>query len=450
MDQHPIPQDVTGFQFKLIGNMTVKQFAYIAVGVVTAVVLYYLPLNTAWWIIFKVFFIPISGATGVIIAFVPIEGRPIDVMAGNFSKAIFAPNQYVYHKVGRKFSFSSISYAKVSTPESETKAKKPVVSQAQKMENIKQKQLQALLFNNQSRPQTTLDKKEMAFIHNFAPPPPVVTPATTTKAVHPLLQQKPMPTPLPKIAPMKAPTAPPPAIDQPSAQTSTDALTKQEATLVQQLQTAQKEEQTTHLPAVHQKVVSLEQQVANIHAQKQKLEQELAQLKNQLAIQQGKPPVPVQVATPPLAVPTATVVQQPAQVVQTAAAPAPITAPGQPQVVRNVPPAQTKKADLPRVSDTPNVVVGIVKDSRGNVLPNILVEVKDKDGNPVRAFKTNPLGQFASATPLNPGTYTIELEDPKKQHSFDVLQIITNNQILMPIEVISHDARETLRQQLFT
>ena len=123
----------------------------------------------------------------------------------------------------------------------------------------------------------------------------------------------------------------------------------------------------------------------------------------------------------------------------------------QPQVqrVHNIPKEMVKSVGLPHVSDTPNVIVGIVKDSRGNVLSGMLVEVKDKDNNPVRAFKTNQLGQFASATPLAPGTYTIELEDPKKQHTFDIIQIVADNQVLLPIEIISHDEREALRKQLF-
>lgn len=178
------------------------------------------------------------------------------------------------------------------------------------------------------------------------------------------------------------------------------------------------------------KVTMLSQQINEIHAQKQQLEQELSHLKNQLATHKAEPGLS----------PTPT--------------PAPLqTQPGQPlqdpQHVRTIPQNVTQKVGLPHVSDSPNVVVGIVKDPRGNILPNILVEIKDKDNNPVRAFKTNQLGQFASATPLSPGTYTMELDDPKKQHRFDVIQVISNNTVLLPIEVISHDAREELRKQLF-
>ena len=69
----------------------------------------------------------------------------------------------------------------------------------------------------------------------------------------------------------------------------------------------------------------------------------------------------------------------------------------------------------------PNVITGIVKDPRGNPLANILVEVKDEQGNAVRAFKTNALGQFASATPLSNGSFTIEFDDPREQNKFDTV-----------------------------
>lgn len=435
MDQHPIPQDVTGFQFKLIGSMTVKQFGYVAVGVIAAVILYYLPLNSAWGVIFKIFFIPVFGASGVIIAFVPIEGRPIDVMAGNFSKALFSPNQYIYHKVGRRFRFSTVSFTKVQ-PTQATATTQKVVPQKQMLADRREQQLQALLLNSQGKVKNDLDKKEMAFLHTFAAPTNTATqpashlttkPATiahtTIPATHHAVQ------PIPAIKPQGPLTtvSPSPAPLPDKAPDTTDSLTKKEAALEKQLQTAKQEEATQPAPAAaHQKVVELEKQVTEIHRQKEHLEQELALLKTQLSRQPANP----QQTAPPAPQTTATGATTP-------------------QHVRNIPQGMTKSAGLPHVSDTPNVVVGIVKDSRGNVLPNMLVEVKDKESNPVRAFKTNPLGQFASATPLNPGTYTIELEDPKKQHSFDIIQVTANNQILLPIEIISHDAREALRQQLF-
>jgi len=80
MENHPIPQDITGFQFKLIGNMTVRQFAYLATGVILAWISYALPLS----LLIKLPFALVFGLSGVAFAFLPIEGRPMDTMISNF------------------------------------------------------------------------------------------------------------------------------------------------------------------------------------------------------------------------------------------------------------------------------------------------------------------------------------------------------------------------------
>src|SRR4030042_7091788 len=99
MENHPIPQDITGFQFKLIGDMTVKQFAYVATGVVIAWLLFtVLPFP----LVIKIAFALPFAAVGAGLAFVPIEGRPMDLMIGNFFKAVFSPTQYIYQKKGEQ------------------------------------------------------------------------------------------------------------------------------------------------------------------------------------------------------------------------------------------------------------------------------------------------------------------------------------------------------------
>lgn len=492
MDQHPIPQDVTGFQFKLIGTMTVKQFGYVATGVVLAVVLYYMPLKGFFGILAKVVLIPLFGGSGALIAFVPIEGRPIDVMATNFFKAIFSPNQYVYRKSGRKFSFSMVNTASVTTAATAAAAeeakKKTPATVKQKAVSEKEAQLQAFLESSHSESQSALDKKEQAMLSSLAlpkAPPPALTPRpalhTTGIATHPATAVakpavtahpatpvhtapavKPLTTaahPAPAVTtpkPVPAVMPAPAAAGEPSPAPQQEAtLAQQETQLQQQLQTAKQEETTTHAPAAHQKVLTLEKQLQEVHAQKLILERELQSLKDQLnATPQAKPASVLHAGTGGAAMTGPA--NQPASPTQLSGAPVPVIPKAEAPAIPATQYANTigqaaapTKGDLPHVSDTPNVVVGIVKDPRGNILPNMLVEVKDKDGNPVRAFKTNALGQFASATPLAPGMYTIELDDPKKQHSFDVIQITASNQIMMPIEVVSHDAREELRKQLF-
>jgi PrgI family protein len=439
MEQHPIPQDVTGFQFKLIGTMTVKQFGYVASGVVMAVILYYLPLNSVFGVLLKVLLIPFLGSSGVIVAFVPIDGRPIDVMTTNFMKAVFSPNQYVYRRQGRQLSFSMVSVAKTPAAKKTQQKAEEKTQVVSKHLDEKEEKLRALLMSSRGRVKNDIDKREAAFLNTLTLPstslemaPVAVHAASPQPILQPImsLQQDPMPQHAPVIKPIIKQVAQAPVSQpaHPAPQNSGDDLTKKESELEQELSKAKQEDTLSNTPETHivaqQKVAILSKQIDEVHARKQQLEQELSHLKTQLATQKGTPPSP-----------------QPVQ---------PSNQPIQdPQHVRAISQEGTKKVGLPHISDSPNVVVGIVKDPRGNILPHILVEVKDKDGNPVRAFKTNQLGQFASATPLSPGTYTIELEDPKKQQRFDIIQIVANNQILLPIEIISHDAREELRKQLF-
>ena len=354
MDQHPIPQDVTGFQFKLIGSMTVKQFAYVAAGVISAVILYYFPLKISFAILIKTVLIPLFGGSGIVIAFVPIDGRPIDVMTTNFMKALFSPNQYIYQKTERKFSFSAISVVsqQTATQQSQRIANHP----RQKAADKRAMQLQAILHNSAGRVKNKLDDRETAFLQALTAIP--AAPAAPTQA---------MPVAQISLGGQINPVAQP-------------------------------------FPQLHHLAPQAVQQTA--HAQQLSPSPQLVQpaVKASLVLTKFSP-------LPPL------------------------------QPVKNI--------RLPHTADVPNVIIGIVRDSRENILPNILVEVKDKDGNPIRAFKTNGLGHFASATPLPMGRYTIELDDPKKQHSFDLIQIIANNQIMQPIEIISHDAREALRKELF-
>jgi hypothetical protein len=349
MDNHPIPQDVTGFQFKLIGAMTLKQFGYVACGVIAAVILYYLPLQGFFGVMAKIIFIPILGGSGIAVAFLPIEGRPVDVMVSNLIKALVSPNQYLYHKNAKAFAFPS-------APKQVAKTHPSLVGPQKALD--KERKLQALLQSIHNAPPTTLDVKESAFLQNFAPQTVVQSPPPPQPTVQ-----------MPQLQPVQQVTPPPPPQAPPAP----------------------------------------------------------------VQMRAAPPPAPIQ--TPPLTSSNQRI--------------SPVAAPQTSTTVRNITKEMGAKVGLPHVSDTPNVIVGIVKDPRGNVLPNMLVEVKDKDGNPVRAFKTNPLGQFASATPLATGVYTIELEDPKKQHTFDIIQISANNQIILPIEIFSHDAREALRKELF-
>lgn len=76
-----------------------------------------------------------------------------------------------------------------------------------------------------------------------------------------------------------------------------------------------------------------------------------------------------------------------------------------------------KVYDGPSLSRKPNVISGIVKTRDGKLLPGVVVIVKDpskKPPRPVRAMRTNSLGQFLTTSSIEEnGTYVIELSKDK-------------------------------------
>src|SRR3989344_2149262 len=98
---HPIPQNVTSFQFKLIGDMTLKQFTYLATGSAGAYLLFVFfahdfPL-VAWPLII------VFAILGVAFAFLPIGSRPLDHWLKAFLRAIYSPTKRVWGKNGKTF-----------------------------------------------------------------------------------------------------------------------------------------------------------------------------------------------------------------------------------------------------------------------------------------------------------------------------------------------------------
>ncbi len=84
----------------------------------------------------------------------------------------------------------------------------------------------------------------------------------------------------------------------------------------------------------------------------------------------------------------------------------------------------------------------------GNLLAGILVTVRDKDDMPLRALKTNKLGQFAASTQLPPGTYLIEVEDPRGNYVFDRVQVSITGTILPAIEIFAKSQKQLNRDRL--
>lgn len=191
-----------------------------------------------------------------------------------------------------------------------------------------------------------------------------------------------------------------------------------------------------------QKTVDLARQAQNLQMKIVQTERILSQIKEQ---SQKPTPIPVDytqqvnkiLADLQSLIGQASAIKQQIQSVQEPPAPLPLPSPlpepPKPVIrekVKVVIPPKSKQAQL-ALTTFPNVINGIVKDRGNNYLEGAITVIYDKEGLPVRALKTNKLGQFTGSTPLPNGTYTLELE--KDDFTFDVLQIELNGQVLPPL-----------------
>ncbi len=326
-DQHAVPQDITGFKFKLVGDMTLKQFGELAFGAIMA----YLFYISNWHPLLKWPLAALFGFLGVALAFLPIEERPLDTWIINFLNAIYRPTYYVW-------------------------------------------------------------KKDMAGAMLATTKPPQVLPKIAPKPIpEPALQPWTAPTPPP-------PPPPPPKVAPASVPPAAPALS------VQELQKLRDE-----------KLAGLKKKAPEVTTT---VSQTLPPVGNVLTIdkltemrEKRTPPQPA-AATAPIA-----------------EAPWTIGATGQMRVVDR----PVKARPTISLTETPNVINGTVFDQRGGPMEGVILIIKDKAGNSVRALKTNRVGQFIVSTPLPSGAYFLEFEMPN--YVFNTYEINLDGQVIKPLEI---------------
>ncbi len=335
---HPIPQNVTSFQFKLVGDMTLKQFGYLASGFAIAYILFLLfarnyPLVT-WPLIIS------SALLGAAFAFLPIGSRPLDHWLKAFLKAVYSPTKRVWKKNGKTFRedalFGSrlVMYLAGTTQRVGEPANQPVsASETPIAESLP----------TQEELQKTVDLARQAQ----------------------LLQMR---------------------------------IIQTERTLAQLKEQAQ---QQTPIP------IDYSQQIIKSLTDMQNLIGQASTIKQQIQT-----------------------IQEPEQKIKETVLPLPRE---KVKVIVPVRPRQTQVA----LTTFPNIINGIVKNKDGDYLEGVVTVIYDKEGLPVRALKTNKLGQFTGSTPLPNGTYTLELE--KDDFSFDVLQLELTGEVLPPLMITAKE-----------
>ncbi|MBI2611585.1 PrgI family protein [Candidatus Gottesmanbacteria bacterium] len=407
MEQHPIPRNISGFQFHLVGDMTLKQFGYLAGGAIIAYLLYKLPFP-------QLITFPLAGTSflsGLAFAFLPIQERPLDRWLVSFIKSIYSPTQYLWHKENPPLDILIHSFR--------AKIQKIPASQIINHQ-LARDRLNAYLKTVPPSLENKISMNEKAYIDKtlslFGTPIPTAPPQSK-----PITQPPKTTTPPPsklqngeKIAFAKGTPLPPKL--KPVTITEDKKEQPKKDTVAPPVQVSIPNK--TH-PDEKASFLDLEAKLNELLREKERLTEELIKLK------QEKPAIsavkPVDVKPPPP--PAATVKRL------------------SPQTIKDV-------AGMPSIPTVPNLVLGVIRDNLGHLLPGIIVTVKDLSGMPVRAIKTNKLGQFASATPLQNGEYLIEVEDPQKRYTFDVIDIVLNGEVFMPIEITAKGQREIMRDKL--
>lgn len=399
MEQHPVPRNISGFQFHLIGDMTIRQFAYLAIGVVCG----YFIFKTAPFS--AVVNIPLAltfGFVGFAFAFLPIQERPLDKWILAFIKSIMSPTQYLWYKNNAPpdiFTRPIVLHA-LNTQ---------VTNQSQRHRETNEK-LRAYLATVPIPIHESLNAAEKRYIDKTLS----LFQTTTAASSQPVKSAINTPTSSSVIQ------NPPPVQTKPANQPPVPQ--KEIPKEIQpEIQTVIAPVPIKIPPEPLEDHSELKTQLSQLAAEKLALEKQLQQLQQQLN----------NVNTPKVVKPilaSDTEEKPPVKIVN--------------------PKPQASEIGVLNISQTPNLMAGIIKDPQRKLLPNIILTIKDKSGLPVRALKTNKLGQFSTATPLPNGTYHLEVEDPLKRYVFDVTEISLSGKIFLPIEIVAKGEKELNREKL--
>lgn len=394
MEQHPVPRNISSFEFHLVGDMTLRQFAYLAAGIIIAYIIYRItPLPG----VIRYPLVGIVGLSGLAFAFLPIQERPLDKWLVAFIKSIYAPTQYLWEKeclIPDILIKPSLVQVRTLTPK-----------QAEAHKDVREK-LHSYMASLPSSPHQVLNTREQAYINRtlslFG------TPSSSAGYV------KPAAVPIPIIQPKQTVNITPPKEKQvePSQKATTPVAPLQPIS-----------SNMVNPPPPNKDFVELKKQLDSLASEKENLMKELALLKEtrQKLEEKDIREVVKPVSQPEVKTPTIKTIS---------------------------PKAAVNEVGVLNIPQAPNIVIGIIKDGQKRILPNIILTIKDNKGTPLRALKTNKLGQFETATPLPNGTYLLEIEDPLKRYVFDIAQISLSGKVFQPIEITAKGEKELMREKL--
>ena len=371
LEQHAIPTEVTKYQFRLIGDWTITQFAWLAGGIILAIIFSALPLPL---IKYPLMFISVMG--GIAVAFLPYEGRTLDRWAVAFIKAIYSPTEFVWRKEETTPPYlQPVKHTPLTAHEL-------AASQSQPEERYLSEYLHSL-----SAQYHTLDDPEEAarlqqinqlLAGNTATAPPMARQAASTSPpANPTAPSDPVPNQAQPITDQSA-ADPSQALASTPVQPQTSAAPAQAPASADSNQTAPLTQATPPAPSPSQA------QPAISHPTSAPAMPE-----------PGVPPASAS-ASQPAASPT-TADQQ--TLSQPQVQPAVLYTS---QQFPHLPPPPSPAAD--------GLVSGVVVDPNQQPVGNAIVEIQDAQSQVLRVLRTNQQGVFATAAPLPAGEYYLVCE----------------------------------------
>jgi len=538
MKEHPVPQQISAFQFKLFGNLTLRQFIFVGLGgllawvIITAI----RPPWISWPIGLVVFAIGLAGGL------VPLEGRSLDQWLIAFISAIFSPTLRVYRKEQKIPDFLQIqptgpilasltSFAQTEKRlRLEEYLKRLPTQSKNQLDLLEEQRLMALNFAApappsiaklvQSFPQTRteepflvfgLGQKEeartnktlgpqLASAINFASSPPIAIQTPTRQLTYLVGLGQTRVRRLgsftdfsPTAAPLKREKIIEPSLvlkkrfGLPTNGQAPDDLFEYSPKPVSEVTSLSKNEPRVEPSSSNQNVQPKPQAVLpqtptvqtileppalpfqpaaiqEFPPSSKSTDEETQTLEKPTAASIPNQPIPVAPSPPPLStqlpseqkfspppppqIPSQTIpqtfVQKPQSEETKATTPVVPSTVQKPQVEAQSPPVQKitqspaptaeppmETPKMPALTHIPNILNGVVTSQEGGLLEETIILVKDQQGMPVRALKTNKLGQFVISTPLPNGTYTIEAE--KEGHTFDIIKVEIKGEKVPPV-----------------
>lgn len=377
MQQHPIPQDIIAYKFRLVGSMTLKQFLELAAGIVTG----WLIFSSSLHFLLKWTLGPLAGFFGVALAFLPIQDRPLDQWIINFVKAIYSPTRFIYQPLAKILDIFS--------PSKPRPTKEPTKKPGQP------EKLQEYLKSLPASPTTAFDQAEHKYLEH----------------IHSLFGA------LGVSVPKKPPTLSQPE-EAPPLKTSIKGIR------IRKLMTPQ----MCLLPHATVYQAPSETQQASMPVKLQS---------TSLPISKPKPTSKPTPPSPPPPSPALKTKPGPKPKPKPELKPTPKPArqsPTPPKTAKPITPTVfAKDIILPQKPEKPNLISGITLDQANKIIPNVILEIRNRKGHPVRALKSNKLGQFFIATPLEDGIYQIEAEHP--DHRFAIMKLEVKGEIIPPLKI---------------